>query len=60
MNDEPAGFFKRKTTWAALAGIFGAAAGAATGTVSPGEALTAALNAVFALTLRSAVSKIEK
>lgn len=56
MEKEPAGFFQRKTTWAALTALIGALSGFLTGAVSPGEAVTIAINSVFALTLRSAIA----
>lgn len=55
-NSEPAGFFKRKTTWAALASIFGGIAGAVTGTVDYATAAGMVLNALMALGIRSAIA----
>lgn len=59
MNQEPAGFFKRKTTWAALASIFGGIGGAATGQMSVPDGGMLAFQGIMALCLRSAVAKLQ-
>lgn len=57
MMNQPAGFFKRKTTWTALLTIFGAVGGALTGTVSIPEAAQLAVTAILGLTIRSAIAQ---
>lgn len=57
MNDQPNGFFKRKTTWAALTGILGAGAAYLSGELPAAQAITMSFEALLALALRSAIAR---
>ncbi len=57
MNQEPAGFFKRKSTWAGLTAIFGGIGGYITHTVDPASAAVMVLQGISTITLRSAIAK---
>jgi hypothetical protein len=59
MEKEPAGFFQRKTTWAALGSIATGAAGYATKSMSLMEALSLVFNGLMALGVRSAIAKTD-
>lgn len=59
MIQQPAGFFKRKTTWVSLGAIFGAIAAAVTGTATVPEAAIIVVQGALALTGRSAIAKLE-
>jgi hypothetical protein len=57
LAQEPAGFFKRKTTWTAIATIAAAALGAKSGEIDAGQAAQMIATALLGLTLRSAIAK---
>ena len=56
MEKEPNGFFKRKTTWAALSSIGAGVGGFMTKTADPMTALTLVLQGFMALGIRSAIA----
>ena len=57
MEKEPNGFFKRKTTWAALSSIGAGLGGFMTKTADPMTAITLVLQGLMALGIRSSIAK---
>lgn len=60
MNDEPKGFFQRKTTWAAITSIGAGITGYATKQADPMSALMLIMQGVIALCIRSPIGKLEQ